>query len=587
MVDIVIDNTPLCVEEGTTVLKAAQSIGIDIPTLCFLEGVDTMGACRVCVVEVEDSPRLEAACNTPVREGMVVHTHSPRVEKARRMNLEIIDSRHDRDCPNCVRNNACKLQDLFLEYNIEKNVYPKQLLKGKRAQWNPQGIIQKDYNKCIMCGRCIEICKNVQGANVWSFTGSGSRTTIGVRDGLSMPNAGCIACGQCITHCPDAALTERDDTQKLLDAIANPAITTVVQIAPAVRSAWASTLGVADGELTVERMASALHKLGVDYVFDTVFSADLTIMEEGTELLQTLANNNTEHLPMFTSCCPGWTAHVRRKHPELLGHLSSAKSPMMMFGAVVKGWWAQQKGLKPENVFSVAIMPCTAKKMEVGLEGGQSNPGIPDMDLSLTTREFVRMIENANIDVTTLEDSPLDSPLDEGTGAGVIFGTTGGVMEAALRSAYALTVGKNPEPKAFTFTDTNKGWREAEFDLAGTKLRCAVVDGLVNADKLIAALENKTAQYDFIEVMACPSGCAGGGGQPIDGSDRELGLKRGQVLLDIDEQDSPIRFSHENSEVQALYTEWLDAPYSEKAEHFLHVDHFKVKEAEAKKLFIR
>ena len=573
MVDLTIDGKHISVEEGTTILKAAEQLGISIPTLCYLEDINEMGACRVCVVEVEGQDRLEAACNTPCRQDMVVLTHSKRAEAARKINLEVIDSHHNRECDVCVRDGFCELQDLFEQYNIRENVFSKLTVRGKRAYWDENAIIQKDFNKCILCGRCIEICKKVQGAGVWDFIGSGTCSLIGVPNLLDMDQAGCIACGQCITHCPDAALTVRDDTHKLLDAINDPNTTCVVQIAPAVRSAWAATHKVADGDLTVERMVAALHKLGVDYVFDTVFSADLTIMEEGTELIQTLTANNTSHLPMFTSCCPGWVAHVRKNHPELLSHVSTAKSPMMMFGAVTKTWFAQKINVKPENIFSCAIMPCTAKKNELEMMDAQSNPGIDDVDCSLTTREFVRLVDNANIDVLGLEDEPLDNPLDAGTGAGVIFGTTGGVMEAALRSAHFLISGTNPDPHGFVFHQSAQGpWREGVFEIGDIKLRCAVVDGLAHADKLIEALENKDVDFDFIEVMACPGGCAGGGGQPIVCSSQEMSAQRGQVLRDLDDDSYKLRFSHENPGVAKLYETWLGSPCSKTSERYLHIN---------------
>ena len=385
-----------------------------------------------------------------------------------------------------------------------------------------------------------------------------------------MMEAGCVSCGQCITHCPVGALSERDDIARLRAAIADPDITTVVQIAPATRTAWASAFGEADGDLGVERMCAALKEMGVDYVFDTVFTADLTIMEEGTELLNIIKSGDTERLPLFTSCCPGWVRFARNRYPETAAHLSSAKSPMQMFGAVIKTWFAEKNNLDPAKIFSVALMPCTAKKDEIQLPHMSAHPPVPDMDASLTTREFVRMIKQDEIDVTTLADQPLDNPLDVGTGAGVIFGVTGGVMEAALRTAAAIMTGENPEPRGFEFTPAEEGpWKEAVFDLAGTPIHCAVVHGLNNTDQLIAAVDAGKVSYDFIEVMACPTGCAGGGGQPIDGSDRELGAERGTVLRKLDDA-ATIRFSHENPVVQTIYKEYFDAPCSEKAERYLH-----------------
>lgn len=575
MVSITINDTPISVDEGTTILDAAKSADISIPTLCYFKDLCDIGACRVCCVEVEGEERLSAACNTPVRDGMVIHTNSDRAETTRKTNLELIVSRHNLDCPHCVRFGTCRLQALLKSYGLAgpdrpPEVFTKELPQGKRAFWDPNLAIQRDASKCIQCGRCVATCNKIQGIGVWEFSGTGSRSSIGITDHRSMMEAGCVSCGQCITHCPVGALSERDDIARLRAAIADPDITTVVQIAPATRTAWASAFGEADGDLGVERMCAALKEMGVDYVFDTVFTADLTIMEEGTELLNIIKSGNTERLPLFTSCCPGWVRFARNRYPETAAHLSSAKSPMQMFGAVIKTWFAEKNNLDPAKIFSVALMPCTAKKDEIQLPHMSAHPPVPDMDASLTTREFVRMIKQDEIDVTTLADQPLDNPLDVGTGAGVIFGVTGGVMEAALRTAAAIMTGENPEPRGFEFTPAEAGpWKEAVFDLAGTPIHCAVVHGLNNTDQLIAAVDAGKVSYDFIEVMACPTGCAGGGGQPIDGSDRELGAERGIVLRKLDDA-ATIRFSHENPIVQTIYKEYFDAPCSEKAERYLH-----------------
>ena len=577
MVTLTIDDTSVTVEDDATILDAAKAANISIPTLCYFKGLCDIGACRVCCVEVEGDERLSAACNTPATEGMVVRTRSDRAEAARKTNLELIRSRHDLDCRNCVRYGTCRLQYLLKSYGLAgpdatPAIYPQELPRGKRAEWDPHAIIQRNASRCIQCGRCVAACKKLQGIGVWEFIGTGSRSSIGVADNRTMREAGCVACGQCITHCPVGALSERDDIARLRAAIADPEVTTVVQIAPATRTAWASSFGKQDGELGVERMCAALKEMGVDYVFDTVFAADLTIMEEGTELLNIVKAGETDRLPLFTSCCPGWVNFARTRYPESIAqHLSSAKSPMQMFGAVVKTWFAEKNGLAPEKIFSVALMPCTAKKVEVALPGMSSNPGVPDMDASLTTREFARMIAQSDIDVEALEDVPLDDPLDKGTGAGVIFGATGGVMEAALRTAFKLVTGKNPGPDVFREVRGMKPWKEAEFNIGGAVVRAAVVHGLGNVRKLIAAVERGEAQYDFVEVMACPGGCVGGGGQPIhDG--QEFAEKRAPVLYAIDKK-KPIRFSHENPEVNRLYETYLEKPCSPKSHHLLHVEH--------------
>lgn len=591
MVEVTIDDVLVSVEENTTILAAARKAGIQIPTLCYFEDLNDIGACRVCVVEVEGKNRLAAACNTAVQPNMVVHTDTERVHAARVAALQLILSQHDLNCSYCTRDGSCRLQKLLMEYDlierdemfdmvVEKPLpYEKNLIKGKRTQWKAETPIQRKTNLCIKCGRCVAACRYLEGIGVWDFIGSGAVSNVGVRNGSYMKAEGCVACGQCITHCPTGALSERDDIQLLLDAIADPEVTTVVQVAPATRTSWGVGLGADDGTLSVERMAGALKKLGVDYVFDTSFAADLTIMEEGTELLHVLGERTPDEngitWPMFTSCCPAWVKHVKNAHPDVLGHLSTAKSPMMMFGAVAKTWFAKQRDIDPAKMFSVALMPCTAKKTEVKL-GMQANEGVDDMDASLTTRELVRMIRDAGIDVNAIEDAPLDDPLGAYTGAGVIFGTTGGVMEAALRSAYYFVTGEVPaDPEGFAFEPAGEGrpWTEASFDLAGTQVRCAVASGLANAQKLLDAIRSGVVAYEFVEIMACPSGCAGGGGQPIDGTDRELGLARGGTLRGIDRTVTPLRYSHENPVVQTLYREFLGEPCGEVAHHLLHVEH--------------
>ena len=589
MVNVIIDGIALEAEEGTTILEAAQHAGVQIPTLCFLAQLNDIGSCRVCVVEVEGEDRLVASCNTVVREGMVVNTDTDQVRTARTTALPLLLSQHDLNCAYCPRTGTCRFQKLLLDAGLiawdpsglfvteTPSPYAKQLVQGKRATWPAERIVQRDENRCIHCGRCIAACDRLEDIGVWAFRGTGSRSTVGVADGMSMRQAGCVSCGQCITHCPTGALSERDDTSLLLDAIADPEQTTVVQIAPATRTSWGVGLGADDGALPVERMVAALKQLGVDYVFDTSLAADLTIMEEGTELLERLTNRTASDdgitWPLFTSCCPAWVQHAKDHHPDALAHLSTSKSPMMMLGAVTKTWFAEKQGIKPENIFSVALMPCTAKKAEITLPMN-SHPNIPDMDAALTTRELTRMIKNADIDVDGLEDMPLDDPLGTFTGAGVIFGTTGGVMEAALRTAFYVATGQTAPPDSFTFAVGEHGaWTEGTFDMNGTSVRCAVVHGLSNAHALLEALRAGVVTYDFVEVMACPGGCAGGGGQPIDGSDCERGLQRGQTLRSIDKTQMPLRYSHENPQIKMLYDVFFGKPCSERAHHLLHTIH--------------
>ncbi len=577
MVNIMINGFPVSAPEGTTILDAAASAGIEIPSLCYLKGLNEISACRVCCVEIEGEGKLVPSCNNVVREGMVIHTNSPRVREARRTNVELILSQHDNKCATCVRSGTCQLQKVANDLGVLSIPYPPDLARGKKAFWTTTFPLYRDTNKCIKCMRCVQVCDKIQSLSVWDVSGSGSRTTIDVSGNRFIKESDCSLCGQCITHCPTGALRERDDTARAFAALAAPDKVTVVQIAPAVRTAWGEAFGMECGTASVGQLVTALRQMGADYVYDTTFSADLTIAEEGTELLHRLRAGDLATQPMFTSCCPGWVRFLKSQFPEMTGRLSTAKSPQQMFGAVAKTWLAKRLGIDPKNIFSISIMPCVAKTAESELPGMQSVPEAGnDVDLVLTTREFARMVRAEHINVPDLEESPFDSPLGDGTGAGVIFGATGGVMEAALRSAYFLATGENPPVEAFCEV-RNSGqsvvWREATFDLAGTSIRCAVTSGLGNARKLIRAIKRGEAQYEFVEIMACPGGCAGGGGQPVDGSDREKAVPRGAVLYDLDRR-AKLRFSHENPAVQALYQEYLDEPCSEKAEHLLHCDHF-------------
>lgn len=575
MVTVTINGVSVSVPEGTTILDAAASAGIEIPNLCYLKDINEISACRVCCVEIEGEGKLVPSCNNVVSEGMVIHTNSPRVREARRTNVELILSQHDNKCATCVRSGTCRLQKVANDLGVLRIPYPSDLARGKKAFWTTTFPLYRDTNKCIKCMRCVQVCDKVQSLSVWDVSGSGSRTTIDVSGNRFIKESDCSLCGQCITHCPTGALRERDDTAKAFAALAAPDKVTVVQIAPAVRTAWGEAFGMESGSVTVGQLVAALRQMGADYVFDTTFSADLTIMEEGTELLHRLQAGDLSSQPMFTSCCPGWVRFLKSQFPEMTGRLSTAKSPQQMFGAVAKTWLAKRLGVDPKNIFSISVMPCVAKKAESELPGMQSEVGC-DVDLVLTTRELARMMRAENIAVPSLEESAFDSPLGDGSGAGVIFGATGGVMEAALRTAYFLVTGENPPADAFREVrddGRSKGWREATFDLAGTPVRCAVASGLGNARRLLRALRRGEVQYEFVEVMACLGGCAGGGGQPVDGSDREKAAPRGAVLYDLDRK-AELRFSHENPAVQALYQEYLDAPCSEKAEHLLHCDHF-------------
>ena len=568
MVNLTIDGVRVSVPENTTLMDAAAATGVRIPRLCFLKDINEIAACRVCLVEVEGHERLITACNNTVVEGMVVHTNSPRVRQARKTNVQLILSQHDCRCAVCVRSGNCALQALANDMGCIGNPYGE---KPEATAWNMDFPLIRDNAKCIKCMRCIQVCDKVQTLGVWDVMGTGSRTTVNVSNGRKIENADCSLCGQCITHCPVAALRERDDTDKVLAALHDPDIVTVVQVAPAVRTAWGEQFGLTPDIATEKRLATILRHMGVEYVFDTNFAADLTIMEEGTEFIERFTHPGSAPMPMFTSCCPGWMCFVKTQAPELLGNISTCKSPQQMFGAVTKTYFAEKMGIDPSKICCVSVMPCTAKKDECTWDGMDSAGTGRDVDYVLTTRELARMIRAEAIDPSVVPESEYDSPLGEYTGAGVIFGATGGVMEAALRTAFKLVTGKNPGVDVFHEVRGMNPWKEAEFNIGGAVVHTAVVHGLGNVRKLISAIERGEAQYDFVEVMACPGGCVGGGGQPIhDG--QEYAERRAPVLYQIDQKKS-IRFSHENPEVIRLYENYLEKPCSEKAHHLLHVEH--------------
>lgn len=574
MVNLTINKQHVCVPEGTTILEAARQIGIKIPTLCFLKEINEIGACRVCMVEIAGISRLVTACNTPVTEGMEVITNSARVREARKTNVELILSQHHTDCPTCVRSGNCSLQKIANDLNLVANEYP---VRYAETKWTSTFPLVRDAGKCIKCMRCVQICDKVQSLNVWDVSNTGSRTTVDVSMGREIKMSDCSLCGQCITHCPTGALQERDDVSRIFDIhgdLSNPDKITVVQIAPAVRAAWGEEFGLSRDFATDKRMVAALRRMGFDYIFDTTFSADLTIMEEGSELLERLSHKEDYKWPMFTSCCPGWVRFLKSQYPEMTDQLSTAKSPQQMFGAVTKSYFAARLGVDPGSVTCISIMPCVAKKQEADLPtmyDNGINGGIKDVDYVLTTREICRLIKSEQSDVASLPEEEFDSPLGEGSGAGVIFGATGGVMEAALRTSYSIVTDKNPKPDAFSNVRGMDGWKEAEFKLGGTVLKTAVASGLGNTRKLINALQKGDVSYDFVEIMACPGGCAGGGGQPIhDG--KELAEQRSSKLYAMDQKNA-VRFSHENEEVRELYHNYFGKPGSHLAHKLLHTDH--------------
>lgn len=570
MVKFNIDNRELSVSEGTTILRAAEQAGIPIPHLCFLKDINEIAACRLCIVEVDGTDRLVPACDTAVVEGMRVRTNSPRVRQARKTNLRLILSQHDSNCTVCVRSGNCELQKLSHDMNIHFQPY---LVQPERSRVNLEVPVVREASKCIKCMRCVQICDKVQGMRIWDLTGTGSRTTVDVSYNRLLKNTDCTFCGQCVTHCPTGALTIRDETNRALRALADPNVVTVVQVAPAVRVAWAEDFGLNSKYATAGRMVAALKRVGFDYVFDTNFTADLTIMEEGSEFLERFTHRGKYRWPMFTSCCPGWVRFLKSQYPAYTDCLSTAKSPQQMFGAVAKSYFAEKIGVDPSRIFVVSIMPCAAKKAECELPTMKDACGDPDVDVVLTTREMDRLFRSDYIVPEDLEEQPFDSPLGTGTGAAVVFGTTGGVMDAALRSAYYLVTGSNPDPDAFAAVRGSKPWKEASFTIPGAgNIRVAVVSGLGNTRRLMDAIDAGQVDYDFVEVMACPGGCAGGGGQPIhDGV--EMAASRSSQLWKLDAKD-PIRFSHENPDVQALYRTYLKRPLGEKSHHLLHTNHF-------------
>lgn len=567
MVNLKIDGQKISVPSGTTILEAAERVGIKIPHLCYLKEINEIGACRVCLVELAGNEKLITACNTEVSEGMDILTNSPVVRETRRVTVELILSDHDCKCVQCVKSGNCTLQKIANDLGIIDMNYEN---TAEKNRWNYQLPLIREASKCVKCMRCVQICDKIQGLGVWDISGSGHKTTVGVSKNRKITEADCSLCGQCITHCPVGALRERDDRDMLREALADPEKVTMVQIAPAIRTAWGEGVGIAKAEATTGKLVSALRRIGFDYVFDTTFSADLTIMEEASEFIERFTHKEEYKWPMFTSCCPGWVRFAKMQYPEYVENLSTAKSPQQMFGAMTKTFIAQKMGIDPDKIYSVSIMPCTAKKFEKGVEAVDDSGHGKDVDLVLTTRELGRMIRADNIQADDLKEEPFDDFFGEGSGAGVIFGTTGGVMEAALRSAYFLITGENPEPDSFKGVRGMGGWREATFNIKGLPVRVAVASGLMNTRKLMDAMKTGKVQYDFVEIMACPGGCVGGGGQPTkDGY--EFASPRGEILYGLD-KFSDLRFSHENTAVMMTYDEFLSKPNSQRAHELLHTD---------------
>ena len=500
MVSFTINGKNLTAKEGATILEVAEKNNIPIPHLCYLKDVNEIAACRMCMVEIEGTERYQPACNTVVTEGMVIHTNSPGVREARKTNLRLILSQHNVNCAVCVRSKNCQLLQMCGDLNIHFQPYE---VKPEKSNLDLTVPVVREASKCIKCMRCIQVCDKIQGMHIWDLSGTGSRTTVDVSFSRKLKDTDCTFCGQCVTHCPTGALTIRDDTVKVLYALADPDITTVVQIAPAVRVAWGESFGLSKKYATAGRMVAALKSMGFDYVFDTNFSADLTIMEEASEFIDRFTHRGKHRWPMFTSCCPGWVSFIKSQFPSYADHLSTAKSPQQMFGAIAKSYFAEQKGLDPKKIFVISVMPCSAKKEEIKLPDMNSACGNPDVDVVLTTREMCRLFRSDFIIPQELGELPFDSPLGSSTGAAVIFGATGGVMDAALRTAYYMITRKNPDPDAFAEIRGSKPWKEATFTIPGAgKVNVAVVSGLANTRALLEAIDDGAVDYDFVEVMA-------------------------------------------------------------------------------------
>ena len=573
MVTITIDGVEVKAPEGSTILEAAKIAGIDIPTLCFLKDINEMGDCRMCIVEVEGRRGFATSCIQKIEEGMVIHTHTPNVLEARHVILDLIISNHAKDCLTCTRSGNCELQTLATKFNVLKVEFPGEVTKHKIDDLSPS--IVRDFNKCILCRRCVAACKNVQKIGAIDCINRGFESCISTVGDHSLNDVNCTNCGQCIQACPTGALHEKETIDDVWVKLKDPETYVVVQTAPAVRVALGEEFGMPIGTNVTGKMVTALKRLGFNKVFDTNTGADLTIMEEATEFIERIQGNKV--LPMITSCSPGWVKYIEMNYPELLPHLSSCKSPHQMFGAIIKTYFAEKQGIDPNKIYMVSVMPCIAKKFERQREEMKEN-GLYDVDNVITTRELARMIKQANIEFTTLEDSEFDDPMGEATGAAAIFGTTGGVMEAALRTAQDILTCQSLPKIDFEEVRGGEGIKKATVNIAGNDIKVVAASGLANAQKIMEEIKNGKADYQFVEIMACPGGCVMGGGQPIKSSKirREVDVRklRAEALYSIDEK-SVIRKSHENPTINKIYKEFLGRPGSEKAEELLHTHYTK------------
>lgn len=575
MVNLKIDDKKVCVPEGTTILEAARQAGIDIPTLCFLKDINEVGDCRMCIVEVEGRKGFATSCIQTVEEGMVVHTHTQNVLEARHVILDLIISNHDKDCLTCTRSGNCELQDLAIKFNVLDIEFPGEKTVHKRDDKSP--AIVRDFNKCILCRRCVATCKKIQQIGSIDCINRGFESCISTTYDHSLNDVDCTFCGQCIESCPTGALHEKENINDVWAKLKDPDTYVVVQTAPSIRVALGEEFGMEIGTNVTGKMIAALKRLGFDKVFDTNTGADFTIMEEATELVKRLRNN--DNLPMTTSCCPAWVKYTEMFYPENIPHLSSCKSPHQMLGAVIKSYFADKNHIDPSKIYVVSVMPCIAKKYERQREELKVN-GISDVDAVITTRELARMIKQANIDFPKLEDEEFDNPMGEATGAGAIFGTTGGVMEAALRAAYELITGEELQNVEFEQVRGAKGIKKATVQMGDKEVRVAVAHGLGNAKKIMEEIKSGKADYQFVEVMACPGGCIMGGGQPIKNSKTratvDVRRKRAEAMYSIDER-STIRKSQDNPILKAIYKEYIGQPGEHRAHELLHT-HYEKKE---------
>lgn len=579
-VQVTIDSRPLSVPAGTTILQAARLAGIQIPTLCHLGGVCSNASCGVCVVEVEGAKSLLRSCVQAVGPDMKIRTHSQRVMSARKTAVELLLANHPEDCQTCLRNGSCELQDMAKLLGIQQRRFPRTrpVLPADTQGWG----VQRDNDKCILCGRCVAVCRELQTVSAIDFIGRGIKTHVGSFMNRALSESVCVSCGQCTLVCPTGALTERDQTEEVFALLQNPEKVVVVQTAPAIRASIGEALGMESGALVTGQMVAALRRLGFSYVFDTQFAADLTIMEEGSELierLQAVQRGETMPLPMITSCSPGWINFIETFYPNLTGHLSTCKSPQQMFGAVAKTYWAQKMGLDPANIAVVSIMPCTAKKFEAKRpemrsawqwwnHQGKTYEPFYDVDAALTTRELTRMIQRIGLDFGRMPSEQFDDPLGRSTGAATIFANTGGVMEAALRTAYELVTGKPLEKLELEALRGFEQIKTTTIALDGTQLKVAVAHTLKNARIILDEIAAGKSPYAFVEIMTCPGGCVGGGGQPLGPSQDHIA--RRQASIYADDRLLPLRKSHENPEVQALYRDFLEKPLGHLSHELLH-----------------